>query len=412
MDGRNIMFNKLFYEKNLSIGVACSVGKKRQFEDAYIFETRGSVSIFAVMDGHRGKECVQYVKSNLLDMLFEIIPENEQCDDDDLTRCIRNLDYHCLSFESGSTLACCILQRNIELPDEEDRIDLYKILNVGDSRTTVFDRKNNILMTTEDHKPENEIERIEESGKKVTKSSSDVYRVDGDLAMSRSLGDRSLKYGYGGTISKKEWKKKWRSGPVIADPYIYEERFKAKSRVCVCLYTDGIVDGYKDSEEVIRSQLDIDERPDKVALRVLEGALRKSNDNCTMMVAKINFGNGETDRLKVSQKKKFNISAEEHARAFGISLGCFLMMAAGNREFILSEEGTWTNFSIVLQKIGEMLQIYDESLVEHILSIIHGYRHSPGNGKREQYLSSLRTELMGNKNGDNFVEMIKEMERK
>jgi len=70
-------------------------------------------------------------------------------------------------------------------------IENYKklyVANAGDSRS-VLARAGTALPLSFDHKPENEIEkkRIEKAGSTITEG-----RVDGNLNLSRSLGD--LKY--------------------------------------------------------------------------------------------------------------------------------------------------------------------------------------------------------------------------
>ena len=61
--------------------------------------------------------------------------------------------------------------------------------NSGDSRA-VLSRKNDVIALSEDHKPGNtkELERIEASGHFVEDD-----RVDGNLALSRAIGDFQYK---------------------------------------------------------------------------------------------------------------------------------------------------------------------------------------------------------------------------
>ena len=69
-----------------------------------------------------------------------------------------------------------------------DNFQKLYVANAGDSRS-VLCRKGKAIALSLDHKPENEGERrrIEKAGSKITDG-----RVDGNLNLSRSLGD--LKY--------------------------------------------------------------------------------------------------------------------------------------------------------------------------------------------------------------------------
>ncbi|PWA63960.1 Protein phosphatase 2C [Artemisia annua] len=66
--------------------------------------------------------------------------------------------------------------------------------NCGDSRA-ILCRRSHTIPLTEDHKPdrEDELERINKSGGRVVKDSWGTMRVNGNLAMSRAIGDRRLK---------------------------------------------------------------------------------------------------------------------------------------------------------------------------------------------------------------------------
>jgi len=66
--------------------------------------------------------------------------------------------------------------------------------NVGDSRA-VLSRKGEAVQLTTDHEPNTERKRdsINEKGGYVSELPGDVPRVNGQLAVSRAFGDRSLK---------------------------------------------------------------------------------------------------------------------------------------------------------------------------------------------------------------------------
>ena len=88
-----------------------------------------------------------------------------------------------------------------------DNMQKIYIANAGDSRC-VLGRGGKALPLSFDHKPEDEIElkRIEKAGSVVTEG-----RVDGNLNLSRSLGD--LKYKTNKDLKPEEW-------PITANPDI------------------------------------------------------------------------------------------------------------------------------------------------------------------------------------------------
>lgn len=75
---------------------------------------------------------------------------------------------------------------NVMIVDE--KLGKYIIANAGDSRS-VLARKGTAIALSFDHKPENDVERerIHKAGSVINEG-----RVDGNLNLSRSLGD--LKY--------------------------------------------------------------------------------------------------------------------------------------------------------------------------------------------------------------------------
>src|SRR5690606_6439144 len=73
--------------------------------------------------------------------------------------------------------------------------DRFHRCNLGDSRTVAFDREGNLLFTTVDHIPEEEINRIVEAGGTVKPyaTGEGPLRVNGVLMTSRAFGDYDQK---------------------------------------------------------------------------------------------------------------------------------------------------------------------------------------------------------------------------
>ena len=112
---------------------------------------------------------------------------------------------------------------------------VYQV-NLGDSGSIIINGEGKVVSRTKDHNPEDEIDRINSVGGTVKKDMS-VYRVNGDLATSRSFGDFHLKL-IGGKYSPE--------GPVSSIPEIYSTDVNGGS--VFVLGTDGLYDGMTDNE--------------------------------------------------------------------------------------------------------------------------------------------------------------------
>lgn len=117
----------------------------------------------------------------------------------------------------------------------EDMKKLY-VANAGDSRC-VMARNGKCIPLSFDHKPENEEERarIEKAGSTITEG-----RVDGNLNLSRSLGD--LKYKQNKNLKPEEH-------PVTANPDIFEYELTGEEDFII-MGCDGIWET-KSNEEMV-----------------------------------------------------------------------------------------------------------------------------------------------------------------
>jgi protein phosphatase 1L len=152
----------------------------------------GSVGIFGVYDGHGGGRCADYTADNLH---INIMNEKEALKNDDFKTAFHkgflNTDEQFLikcreeGWMDGSTAVFVMLKNN--------RLMLG---HTGDTRAVLCRGKKAIELTS-DHKPDrqDEQERVEKLGGKVEVSAQTgwVPRVQGHLAVSRSLGDIRLK---------------------------------------------------------------------------------------------------------------------------------------------------------------------------------------------------------------------------
>ncbi|XP_051125891.1 probable protein phosphatase 2C 58 isoform X2 [Andrographis paniculata] len=144
------------------------------------------LGLFAIFDGHMGHDVANYLKEHLFD---NILKQDGFWTDTGsaLKKAYQATDKEILeqSFQlgkGGSTAVTAIL------------IDGHKLVvaNVGDSRA-IISRKGVAKQLSIDHEPSKEKKLIESKGGFVSNIPGDVPRVDGQLAVARAFGDKSLK---------------------------------------------------------------------------------------------------------------------------------------------------------------------------------------------------------------------------
>ncbi|XP_027331757.1 probable protein phosphatase 2C 10 isoform X1 [Abrus precatorius] len=144
------------------------------------------LGLFAIYDGHLGDRVPAYLQKHLIS---NILKEEEFWDNPaaSISKAYLSTDQEILSHSfdlghGGSTAVTAILINGQRL----------WIANVGDSRAVVSRKGQAVQMTTE-HEPNRERGSIENKGGFVSYVPGDVPRVNGQLAVSRAFGDKSLK---------------------------------------------------------------------------------------------------------------------------------------------------------------------------------------------------------------------------
>ncbi|XP_012067877.2 probable protein phosphatase 2C 10 isoform X1 [Jatropha curcas] len=144
------------------------------------------LGLFAIYDGHLGDGVPAYLQKHLFS---NILKEEEFWVDPNrsISKAYERTDQAILSHSSdlgrgGSTAVTAILINGQRL----------WVANVGDSRA-VISRGGQALQMTTDHEPNTERGSIEHRGGFVSNMPGDVPRVNGQLAVSRAFGDKSLK---------------------------------------------------------------------------------------------------------------------------------------------------------------------------------------------------------------------------
>uniref|UniRef100_A0A1D1YHK4 protein-serine/threonine phosphatase n=1 Tax=Anthurium amnicola TaxID=1678845 RepID=A0A1D1YHK4_9ARAE len=144
------------------------------------------LGLFAIFDGHLGDNVPAYLQKHLF---ANILKEEEfwTYPDRAISKAYDKTDKAILSHSSelgrgGSTAVTAILINGQKL----------WIANVGDSRA-VLAKGGRVMQMTIDHEPNTERGSIENRGGFVSNVPGDVPRVNGQLAVSRAFGDKSLK---------------------------------------------------------------------------------------------------------------------------------------------------------------------------------------------------------------------------
>lgn len=177
--------------KHVTHGYHTVKGKSAHPMEDYVFAEFKQVEdnelgLFAIFDGHLSQEVPDFLRSNLFDNILkepDFWTETEKA----IRRAYRITDDTILKKSAdlgrgGSTAVTAIL------------INCQKLVvaNIGDSRAVIC-RDGKAKQLSVDHEPDKERKEIEERGGFVTKFPGDVPRVDGQLAVARAFGDKTLK---------------------------------------------------------------------------------------------------------------------------------------------------------------------------------------------------------------------------
>lgn len=177
--------------KNVTHGYHLVKGKSYHDMEDYVFAQfkqidNNELGLFAIYDGHLSHDIPDYLKSHLFENIInepDFWTETEKA----VRRAYHITDKTILDKavdlgRGGSTAVTAIL------------IDCKRLIvaNVGDSRA-VISQNGVAKQLSIDHEPSKERRKIEDRGGFVSNFPGDVPRVDGQLAVARAFGDRSLK---------------------------------------------------------------------------------------------------------------------------------------------------------------------------------------------------------------------------
>ncbi|KAI8919350.1 phosphatase 2C-like domain-containing protein [Powellomyces hirtus] len=273
---------ELWKTSGFKIGFAEDKNKKyrRTMEDAhayfYNFGKSNGSGWFAIFDGHAGKSAADWCGTHMHENFETVLHENPTMPVPDLLNKSFLLTDRQLGERKGSYSGCTAVVgyiRTEERPLTDDgesangkqtrRRRVLYTANAGDARA-VLCRDGKAIRLSYDHKGSDpaEAKRIVESGGFVMNN-----RVNGVLAVTRSLGD----------ISMKEW--------VIGSPYTTETVLDENDGFLI-LACDGIWDVCSDqtATDLIRDVMD----PQQASEDLLDYALENfSTDNLSVMIVRL-----------------------------------------------------------------------------------------------------------------------------
>uniref|UniRef100_A0A7N0ZQF7 protein-serine/threonine phosphatase n=1 Tax=Kalanchoe fedtschenkoi TaxID=63787 RepID=A0A7N0ZQF7_KALFE len=250
--------------KHITHGFHLVEGKSNHAMEDFVYAQFRQVGdnelgLFAIFDGHLSSVIPDYLRNHLFENIlnepdFWTEPENairkayQMTDDEILAKAVE-------LGKGGSTAVTAIL------------INCHNLVvaNVGDSRA-VISKNGMAKQLSIDHDAGTERKEIEERGGFVSNFPGDVPRVDGQLAVARAFGDKSLKR------------------HLSADPHI-EVQIVEDDTECVILASDGLWK-VMSNQEAVDAVKEIKDAKAAAKHLTEEALARKSSDDISCIVIK------------------------------------------------------------------------------------------------------------------------------
>jgi len=245
----------------------------RAGEDRFAKIHLPQIQLYCVFDGHGGSKIVDQVVHKLPNRIAQLFMRTNLNQEDFLVRSIQRL-YSELDEElsktlsndpSGSTASVVVITGN----------KIY-FINLGDSRTILYNGHGKILFETTDHSPIDEYEkkRIETLGGHII--TADIPRVQGILGVTRSFGDFELKRVF---TSKTYQSMGWVS--VIPDVFIYDIKPNTEP-LRILLASDGLWDAFQSKAAAVFALNTGDP-----CWSLIDQAKKKTTDDITIIIVEI-----------------------------------------------------------------------------------------------------------------------------
>jgi len=236
-------------------------GRREYMEDNIFYFKNNFIHFTSVFDGHGGKKCSNFLKRNLYLFFQRSIGKNKKIKKSIINAySLASKNFLNKKVDSGSTCNTLIINK---------KTNNFFIANVGDSRAIVCYKNNKVKQISIDQKPDDrkEKERIYKQGGFV-----EGHRVDGILAMSRSIGDRKIAH------------------HLSATPDVFEGSLKNIKYIVQA--SDGLFDVMSNSEicKYINSALAKGVSKRQIPILLVNHSIknRKSQDNVSAIITYIN----------------------------------------------------------------------------------------------------------------------------
>lgn len=271
---------------NIKIGISSDIGYRDSMEDEYAVYEREKICFFSgeVYDGHNGKRAAIICSEMITPYFLHLITDEIKKEKPDYERFLEFIRDACRTVDefivnkgimAGTTVAIFYVLK-----------DRFFSANIGDSRI-VIGTDGGFETLTEDHKPDlpKERARIEAAGGFVIKFG--VPRLQGELAMSRAIGDAHLK------------------PYVIAEPFV-TSGFLGKENDFAVVACDGIWDVLSGQEviDIARDTKDAQRAADEI-LRT--ATYRGSTDNKTIIVLDLREYDKKNKNFMINKRKDFAV---------------------------------------------------------------------------------------------------------
>ncbi|XP_026883213.1 protein phosphatase, Mg2+/Mn2+ dependent, 1Lb [Electrophorus electricus] len=284
LDVLDAEFSKTWEFKSNNVAVYSIQGRREHMEDRFEVLTdvvnKSHPSIFGIFDGHGGEAAAEYAKTHLPEVLKQQLQTYEKEKENSLLSYQTILEQQVLSVDRE------ILEKLSASYDEAGTTCLVALLsdkeltvaNVGDSRGVLCDKDGNAIPLSHDHKPYQlkERKRIKKAGGFISFNGS--WRVQGILAMSRSLGDYPLK----------------NLNVLIPDPDVLTFDLDKLQPEFMILASDGLWDAFSNEEAVRFIKERLGEPHFGAKSIVLQSFYRGCPDNITVMVVKFKKSTAKT----------------------------------------------------------------------------------------------------------------------
>lgn len=239
-------------------------GSRNYMEDEFVLVPNfyKDFDLAAVFDGHGGSYVSEFCAKNIQTVLLRCIDQNNGNIRKALMQCFQDLDDKLDVSKSHSTGSTCL----VILCDGKQHM---WVANSGDSRAVMSKNTKGCVILSKDHKPDapDEKKRIEDNGGFIMHYG--VWRVNGELAVSRSIGDKRYR------------------PLVIATPDVKRVKMDPRENSMVILATDGLWDVVKNTQAV-RVAGQAHQNKTSICKALLQKAMDNDmEDNITILVGTI-----------------------------------------------------------------------------------------------------------------------------